>query len=227
MTTNTKLTPFINAGIVILLALLIGGLGVKIAGWMFLNTDYEIPWNRRSLAKAPKEMQHIEHVDIHSTLDDPTGDTIFLMGEDGEVYSNTLFENEWLLVEAMPEWETSQASKCAPEWPGAPSDAQIWNPPPVSKNVVDSFGVRFERPFSIIVRCYVLSGDGSLEVWIREDSGESMGLFEYVFYAQVFGCVGVIAGIIIGVFINRLRRKGQLTQRALDGGVGCGFVDTF
>lgn len=202
----------IDGVIISLVALFMGGIGLAVAYFMFLDLDYEIPWDHYTLQGVPKEITSIEYVDIKSSLDDPTGDIVYVATEDGKTYANTLFENDWLLVEPVSTSENDHTSNCAPEWPDAPSNAPIWDPPPVTENVLDSAGVRFERPFSIIIRCYVLSDDGNLEVWIREDNASSMGLFEFVHYAQVFGCLGVIVGIIVGILLLRLKTKKQFAN---------------
>lgn len=192
-----------NGLMIISLALIMSVIGVVIAVLIFLNNDYEIPWNHYPLNNSSKDFVGIVYVEVNSFLEDPTGDTIYVSTKDGFIFSNTLFEEEWLLVESVPVWETERTSACAPVWPGAPSDAQIWESPPTEKNILDSTGIRFERPVSIIVRCYVLSDDGSLEVWVRGDDLEKAGIAAFVFYAPCLGIIGLLVGIIIGVYIVR------------------------
>jgi len=192
--------------IIISLALIMGGIGVVIAFFIFLNNDYKIPWKHYPLKNTSTDFISIGYVEFNSYLEDPTGDTIYISTKDGLIFSKTLFENEWLLVESVPVWDTEHISDCAPVWPGAPSDAQIWEPPPTEKNILDSAGARFERPFSIIVRCYVLSDDGSLEVWVRGDDAGKTGAYAFAFYAQCFGIIGVLVGIIMGGYIVRKRK---------------------
>ncbi len=192
-----------NAFIIVALTLLMGGVGLAIAYFQFLV--YDLPWNTYQLKNPPKDTVGIVHVEDQSTLIDPTGDTIYVITKDYSIYSNTLFEKEWKLAQANPSWEEDYASSCAPAWPGAQSDAEIWNAPPVEKKVVDSRGVRFEHALAIAVRCYVLSEDGSLEVWTREDS--AISIIAFLQCGSVYVLVGVLLGIIIGVVVIRLRKR--------------------
>jgi hypothetical protein len=187
--------------------LLMGVFGLVLSYFLFLDTQYEIPWGRYHLPDAPKEAINIVFVEIVSTLEDPSGDIIYISTEDSSVYSNTLYENSWLLVESVSNWDSDHISDCAPVWPGAPTDAQIWEAPPVKNNIIDSAGVRFERPLSIIVRCYVLSDDGSLEVWVREDNAGKAGVYSFAFFAPRFAILGIMVGVIIGVLIIRFRQR--------------------
>ncbi len=199
----------INGLIIVSLALLMGGVGLATAYFMFLNLnqDYDIPWKHFTLPTPPKEIVAISHIEFHSYLDDPTGDTVYIMTKNGAIYSNTLFQKDWLLVEGTSNFEKDYTSDCAPTWAGAQSDSQIWDPPPAKENILDSAGVRFEHSLAIDVRCYVLSDDGNLKVWVREDNAGSSGVFAFAFFAQAFGCLGIIIGIIIGALLIRFRNR--------------------
>jgi hypothetical protein len=192
-----------NALIIVPLALLMGGVGLAIAYFQFMV--YDLSWDTYQLNNPPKETIGIIHIDYKSTLADPMGDTIYVITKDHFVYSNTLFEKEWGLAQADPSWEEDYASTCTPVWPGAQSDAQIWSAPPVEKKVVDSRGVRFEHAMAIAVRCYVLSEDGSLEVWTREDS--AIAIIAFLQCGSVYALFGALLGIIIGVIIIRIRKQ--------------------
>jgi len=76
--------------------------------------------------------------------------------------------------------------------------------------VIDSAGVRFERPISTITRCYVLISDGSLEVWIH--SGDAVGLIMSEFWKTVYALFGTVLGIIIGVIIIRLKKRSEISS---------------
>jgi hypothetical protein len=195
-------TCFINGLIVGFLALFLGGIGLLVGNSAV--GEYNPPWTHYPIPAPSKEIVDIAHVEIMSTLPDPTGDTIFVKAKDGEVYSNTLFQNEWSIVDPIPTWDTESLYDCTGEWL-VPSDSHMWDAPPVDKGVVDSYGALFERPVSTIVRCYVLSDDGSLEVWVH--SGNAMDLLAGVFMKIVYGTIGAIIGIVIGVIIIRFRRK--------------------
>lgn len=200
----------LNGLIIVFPAILLCGIGVLFAYRMFLV--YDLPWKHTSLPPPPDEIVDIVHIDFQSYMDDPTGDTIFVAAKDGAVYSNTLFGNEWLPVESVPDWGTDYTNQCAPTWPGAQSDAPIWDPPPVEKKVADSAGVRFEHAMAIAVRCYVLSDDGSLDIWAREDD-VSIGVAPFVLLAPVMGILGALVGALAGLLIVYLnqRRKAPAT----------------
>jgi hypothetical protein len=184
-----------------------GGVGLAIAYFMTLNKEYNIPWKHFTLPTPPKEIVAISHIEFHSYFDDPTGDIVYITTKNGKIYSNTLFQKDWMLIEDIPNFEKDYTSDCAPTWAGAQSDSQIWDPPPTGNNVHDSAGIRFEHSLAIDVRCYVLLDDGNLEVWAREDNAGSAGIFAFIYYAQAFGCLGIIIGIIIGVLVIRFRNK--------------------
>ena len=118
------------------------------------------------------------------------------------MYSVVIFEDEWTLIE-NPQGLNSidRDLDCAPDWPNAPSDSPIWESPPVSSNVLDSFGVRFERPLSIIVRCYVLLDDREIEVWTRRDDANQL--------------MGFVVGLLLSFFVIRFldnRKSDDLTS---------------
>jgi hypothetical protein len=203
----------LNGLIVFLSAILIGGIGIEIAFLLFVNHDYDIPWNHFMLPTPPEGSMSIAHVAFYHTFDDPVNDIISIQTEDGTIYSNTLFEKEWSLVEGTPNFDEEYTSDCAPTWAGAKSDAQIWAPPPTGNDVRDSAGARFEHASAIAVRCYVLYKDGTLEAWTRADSAQSAGIYTFLIFTPVFGIAGAIIGVLIGVFINRYReRKTALAQ---------------
>jgi hypothetical protein len=81
----------------------------------------------------------------------------------------------------------------------------MWDAPPIGEGIIDSGGVRFERPISIISRCYVLLEDGSLEVWVH--SGDGMSFFMGEMIKLLFAVPGVILGILVGGWIALFRRK--------------------
>lgn len=193
-----------NGLIIGFLASLIGVLGFSIGNSMI--GKYNPSWTHYPIESAPKEVIDIVYIDIRSTVDDPTGDILYAATKNGEIYSNTVFQNDWLLVDPVPVWDNNYTTECATEWPG-PSDAHMWDTPPIEKGAIDSVGVRFERPVSIIARCYVLSDDGSLEVWIH--SGNAMELMAGEFLKMMFAIFGVILGIIIGVIIIRPRKRAE------------------
>ena len=140
-------------------------LGFIFIVWNLFNRDSRYPWIVYELNSGPNGLAKIEFVDINSTLNDPTGDVVYVSDENGIIYSNEIFNNTWSPIEAGSNWETEYAKDCTQRL--APYNTPIWDKPPVEQDVIDSFGVIFERPFSIIIRCYILFDDGNLEVWIH------------------------------------------------------------
>jgi len=173
--------------------------------------EYNPPWIHYVIQSSPSTMVDIVHVDIQSSAEDPTGDILYAATKTGEVYSNTLFQSNWRSVEVIPasnnNWDINwDITECAPKW-STPTDAHMWDSPPVEKKVIDSAGIRIERPASIIARCYVLSDDGSLEVWVH--SGNAMDSAVGDFSKMVYALLGVLLGIVIGIVIIRLRKRAK------------------
>jgi hypothetical protein len=185
-------------------ASLMGCLAFILTGYLLVFAD-NIPWNHYALPVPPTGTTSIVHIEFRDSLDDPSGDTVYVATQDDTLYSNTLFEDKWLPAQKASNWQTDSLSNCAPDWPGAPSNAHIWEPPPVQKQVIDSAGVRFEHPLAIDVRCYVLSEDG-LEVWAREDNATAMMAF-IEFYGPASAVLGSLIGIVIGIVIVRKIRS--------------------
>ena len=192
-----------NALIVVILALLLGGGGCAIAYFEFMV--YDLPWHTYQVSSPPIPAKRILHIEYKSTLADPTGDTIYVNTADNSVYSTTLFESGWTLAKANPNWYDDSSSTCAPQWPGAQSDDQIWQPPPVEKNVVDSRGVRFEHAIAMSVRCYVLTEDGHIEVWTREDSG--LPIIAFMQCGLGYAFIGVLLGVLSGIGIIHFKNR--------------------
>ncbi|HUI87407.1 MAG TPA: hypothetical protein VLX61_01655 [Anaerolineales bacterium] len=192
-----------KALVIAVLAVLFGSGGCAIAYFEFMV--YNLPWHTYQVPSPPVPASRILHIDYKSTFADPTGDTIYVSTVGKSVYSTTLFENGWALAQANPNWDDDSSSTCAPQWAGAQSDAQIWQPPPVEKHVVDSRGVRFEHSIAIGVRCYVLTGDGHIEVWTREDTGIPIIAFLQCGLAYAF--IGALLGVLSGLGIIHLKNR--------------------
>jgi len=139
----------------------------------------------------------ILHVDINSTFDDPTNDVIYVKSKDGKVFSNSLFQSNWQEVDPVPS-EEKDLDKCATDWVEA-------DRPPVGNNVVDSAGVRIERPSNLILRCYVLLDDGSLQAWVYYIS--SLGFMGVAMARSLYILPGAVIGVILGYFVVRLINK--------------------
>lgn len=155
------------------------------------------PWVRFQIPPPPIEMTAIAHVDIKSTLEDPTGDILFAGTSDNRIYSNVLFEDNWSQVTPIPDWENGYAQKCATEWVEYPTS---WKDrPPIKGEILDSWGVSFERPLSTILRCYVLLENGDLQVWVH--SANVFDLMIILSAKLLFTGIGGIAGLIISLLI--------------------------
>jgi hypothetical protein len=196
---NSKLADRLIIGS---LSVVLGVAGAGVAYSQFMVT--ELPWQQYRLPNPPDGAADISRVDLRSFGDDPSGDTIFIVTNDGDKYSYTLFEGQWLDVDTLPKSDFQATAACAPDWPGAQSDADIWDPPPVERKVRDSAGERIEHALAIFVRCYVLSDDSSLELWTREDDPfEIMGFMQC---APVYILVGGLLGAATGLIVVRTRK---------------------
>ncbi len=198
-----KLNARLVNGIIVSVLLLVG-CGV---GWLVGRSsvsEYNPAWEKYSLKSVPSNAAQIKFVEIKSYLFDPTGDIVYVADNDGNVYSNTVFQNEWSMVSSIPEWENKRPDNCTSERLG-PTESHLWDNPPVAKGIKDSAGVIFERPVSTIVRCYVLLDDGSIEVWVH--SGNAMDSMAGEFLKLLFAFFGLIIGIIISVIVVRYRKR--------------------
>jgi hypothetical protein len=119
------------------------------------------------------------------------------------VYSNTLYQDEWLVVDPIPDWgdAPTNLTECATGW----ADQQLAGPLLLDGVVVDSAGVRFKRPLSLILRCYVLLDDGRLQVWVH--SSNAFDLLANWRLKIICTAIGGVLGIIIGVFVVRFRKQ--------------------
>jgi hypothetical protein len=120
-----------------------------------------------------------------------------------QVFSTTMFQNEWSPVPSVQVWDNSGINKCGTERSG-PTQAHIWDPPPSGKPVLDSAGAVFDRPVSTITRCYILSSDGSLTVWTHEDSATR--LMAAAIWKFLYDGLGLLLGGALGGFLVVIRR---------------------
>lgn len=201
---NLSSKPNISNGLLVFaLATIFGIVGCAFAYSQFMV--YEIPWQNHRLPSPPRGTVQIVHIQIKSFADDPKGDTVYVETENSTIYSYTLFEDAWLSVDEIPDSDFQISDTCAPDWPGAQSGADIWDPPPVEKNVLDSDGERIEHAIAIFVRCYVLSDDGSLELWTREDS--ALAIIAFLQCGLGYAFIGILLGIIIGTVVIRFKKR--------------------
>ncbi len=205
MKPKTRLLDSLIIGVFILFGC---GLGF-LAGNSFVG-EYNPPWTHYQLKPSPKGSIEIAYVEINSSLLDPTGDVVYIADNTGKIYSNTVFQDTWLEVDRDPTWDSSYLSKCATEWLGEPIVSHLGDHPPTEKKVIDSAGVRFERPISIIVRCYLLLEDCSIEVWVH--SGDAYGAIGHDFLKAIYSVSGLMIGIIISVIFIRFRKRSMNSQ---------------
>jgi hypothetical protein len=166
----------------------------------FVVGSYDPPWTRLSIHPSPAIPVSIAHVDINSTQDDPGGDVLFIEAVDGRVYSLRLFEDQWELVDQVPEpGNVIHTENCATDWP---------NHPLVEERIIDSVGFRIDHALATILRCYVLMDDHSLQVWVHSSDG--WALFDVIKLKVIFAAIGGILAILV-VFLLLLR-----TRRTLD-----------
>jgi hypothetical protein len=187
-------SKFLAVVIAIILSLLSAFLGAG-AG-LFLYGNLIPPWKHYQISSLPGATDILQ-IDIHASLTDPAEDVLYVTAEHKQLFSNTLFQKDWHLVESVPE-NDYEFPLCATEWK---------DHPPVSAGIIDSAGVRFERPLSTIVRCYVLFKDGSLQVWTR-----STDVFSLMTIVSVGGLLGFILGMTIGVSVWRKLRLPSLNR---------------
>jgi multisubunit Na+/H+ antiporter MnhB subunit len=182
MKTRSRFLAIIIVIILSLLGIILG----TIAG--FLLYDRLIPrWTYYDIT-PPLGAKDIVQVEIIRTLTDPTDDVLYIYTDGGQLFSNILFQKEWYPVEVAPK-NDYEFPKCATEWK---------DHPPTKSEIIDSIGVRFERPISTILRCYVLYKNGTLQVWTR-----STDVYSWMITIVAGGLLGFIIGITTGVTIVR------------------------
>ncbi len=169
----------------IVLSLIGASLGAGLG--LFLYSSFIPSWKHYEISPLA-DAKDILQIDVQSTLDDPAKDVLYVGVESGKIYSNILFQEDWLPVQSVPE-NNYEFPSCATEWK---------DHPPVTNGIADSLGVRFERPVSTIVRCYVLLDNGSLQVWTR-----STDVFSLMTMVMKTGLLGLIVGFIISIFVWR------------------------
>ena len=198
---NSK-TRLVNGLIIATLVLFGCGAGYSIGN--FSIGEYNPSWEHYELKSVPDDLVRIAFVDIQSNLFDPTGDIVYVSDKDGKIHSNTVFQNEWSVVEPDSTWEHNRLADCTSKKLG-PTDSYLWDNPPVEKGILDSAGIIFERPVSTIVRCYILLEDGSLEVWVH--SGNAMDSMAGEFLKVAYAFFGLLLGVIISVIVIRYRNR--------------------
>jgi hypothetical protein len=168
----------------LLSVLLIPLLGALLGAFLGISIVYyytSVLWKHYEISPF-QGAKSILHVDAHFS---PTDDVLYIVSENGTVFYNTLFQNEWQVAPPIPKQEYNLPS-CPPEW-------DI----PIKNNVIDSVGINIsDIDTTSVSRCYALFNDGSIEVWTRTQSTF------YAILAYAGGGLGLIIGSIIGVIIS-------------------------
>ncbi len=179
----------------IALIILIATLGCSVG--FFVAGGYAPPWTRLSIHPSPATPVSIAYLDINSMQDDPGGDVLFIEAVDGKVYSLRLFEDQWELVDQVPDSSNvGYIENCAIDWP---------SPPLVEEGIIDSVGIRIDHALATILRCYVLMDDHSLQVWVH--SSDAWDLFDVIKMKVILATIGGVLGITV-VFLIQLRKRG-------------------
>jgi hypothetical protein len=183
------------------------GIG-KIIGNLFVGNS-EPSWSSYLLPTPPKKIDDIVYFQLSSTSnsEDPTGESLYVRTVNGDFYSYTLFQSDWISVDTDPtHWENPYVSKCAAEWFGPSDFFQLEAYPPVEKEVIDSAGVSFWKyPSTSIARCYTLLDNGNIQVWTY--SGNAKNLIKNRFLKKSFAGIGIFTGIILSIIILYKKRK--------------------
>lgn len=150
-------------------------------------------WTSREIQPL-QGAKDIVQVDIRSMRNDPTQDTLYVVAQDGQIFSNTLFQSNWQPVKAVPQ-------------PGAPlttcSDGrQAYLP--AESGIVRSVGFQFEHTLSTTVRCYILLDDGRLQVWTR-----STDMFKLLTAIMLGGAAGLVGGSLLNALFWRIIQARQ------------------
>jgi len=171
----------INVSIIPLLSALLGAfLGTKLTPYLGIII---LPWKKYdiSLLEGAKNILYVDSP--FSFSDDPTGDVLYVVSENGTIFSNTLFQDEWKI--ATPK-QTRETLSCPNEWL-----------PLIKSNISDSVYIVHSDEFSGTIRCYILFKNGDLQAWTRSSS-----VFQYLYIAIIGGGLGFVSGAIIGVIAS-------------------------
>ncbi len=176
---NTK-SKLLSTIISVTFLLLGAFLGMILSQYLYL---FIWPWKQYKIAPPPISTGEFLYAVIRFSHGlDPTGDILYVISEDGAVFSNTLFEDDWKKTSSNPN-EFYKLSSCPTEWL-----------PLIKNNITSSIGIQYSDEFSGMRRCYILFNDGSLRVRTR-------GLDIYT--GSMLAWLGLFTGAIIGVIISK------------------------
>ena len=178
MKINPKLLSTIVSIVPLLGALLGAFLGIRSVPY---SRFIILPWKHYEI--SPLEgAKNILYVNSPFS-GEPTDDVLYVLSENGTIFSNKLFQDEWQIATSE---QTRETSSCPTEWL-----------PLIKNNISDSVGVVHTDEFSGTLRCYILFNDGSMQVWTRSSS-----VYEFFYTGSISGGFGFIAGAIVGVIIS-------------------------
>ena len=128
--------------------------------------------------------KRILYVEAHFS-DKPDGDVLYVISENGTVFTNTLFQDEWKITTFTPEL-TQKTPPCQNEY--------LEHLP--KKTIADSIGVFRGGDYGSVWQCYILYSDGTMQVWIN-----SFSVFDLL-TAYLSGGLGFVIGVVFGIFAS-------------------------
>lgn len=191
-----------------------------------VSERYLMEWDHKTLSDTPNDIKYIIFVDFQLASSNYSDDMVLVKTSDGELYSlhqnkwqiisPIPFDSESVIITKLngnilaisKEGTSFQLSNN--QWfqqsdirEDIPIKEQFEcasggrNSPPVSQQVLDSNGMILNHALSKSVRCYVLQNDGSLHIWVQNDSA-----FESLPIVAISAFLGMIASLWIIVYIS-------------------------
>ena len=167
-------------------------------GYHFVKPIYKYmlpPWIIIPLQHPPEKAASILGAYPDSSLLLPIGDTVYIQSTSGNIYHHTNFFSGWEAID-VDEYQSMDRSyyfENKNEPPRVPRNLFFIQKP------IDIFDIIYERPLSIIWHTYVITPNGNLTIWIRENNINWM-LFNYAFCSFIGACIGLLMGIKISKF---------------------------
>jgi hypothetical protein len=194
----------LNGLIVSFVTLLMTGTGLA------LGFVYKPPWDVYSIPSVPKGIVDMVHVDIWSPRLDRTGDVLYVANEEGVVYSNPRFQDEWLVVDPDPHWDDTPTgwTPCTT----MPEDLWMITQPPFDGLVVESVGWIDEGALRLNLLCYALLDDGRIQVTVYSDDFSSA-----MTRVIISAVIGAVVGIVISGLMLRTRQLKEKSDREHSG----------
>jgi hypothetical protein len=171
----------ITVSIIPLLGALLGAfLGIKSAPYLRFVI---LPWKQYEISPLDGAKNILYVNSPFSFSDDPTNDILYVVSENGTVFSNTLFQDEWQIAKSE---QIQKTLSCPTAWL-----------PLIKNNILDTASISHSDEFSGTIRCYVLFKNGDMQVWTS-----STIFYEYPYMIIISGGLGFISGAIVGVIAS-------------------------